>query len=346
MNSVFVYAHYIIYHVYVLPILGTNEFTKTRLKLTALYIFLSVILLGISSATAISAQRLAFKTIDQALSDRTQRPILTGVLERGLRDFDRRFVQTLLILNAVLLVISSVASYFLSGWTLKPIQEMLRQQEEFSAEASHELRTPLTTINMEIEALKRTESEMPTVYNIAFGQMQSEIARMKKIVEGLLTLVRIDGGVKAQEVFDLSIVCQEIVGQFKNLGVEKQQHLELLVAATKTTKIAGDKDKIKQVLVILLDNAIKYTPAGGNIKLALENKDNRVIVSVIDNGPGIAKRDLQDIFKRFYRGKHIQEKGVGLGLAIAKKLIAEQGSKLTVESVIGKGSVFSFAIAL
>src|SRR3989344_6440892 len=125
-----------------------ENFEKARIQLTLLYIMLSFLLLGMSNFVAVNAERYAFNSIEQALADKKERPVLTAVLARNLNNFDVNFIKILLTLDVFLVVLVSYASYILSGYTLTPIENMLQMQEEFSADASHELRTPLTTINM------------------------------------------------------------------------------------------------------------------------------------------------------------------------------------------------------
>src|SRR5258708_11635307 len=167
-----------------------NAFYKARLKLTLWYIFISFCLLTIFTLAAIRAEQTAFDRIVQVISNPVTRPHLTALLDSRINNFERTFTTKLFLFDGLLLIFASIASYFLSGITLKPIQEMVRLQDDFAADASHELRTPLTTIGIEIEALKRTETNIPPAYKQVFTSIQEEVLRMRGIVDGLLTLVR------------------------------------------------------------------------------------------------------------------------------------------------------------
>ena len=188
-----------------------ENFEKARIQLTLLYIMLSFLLLGMSNFVAVNAERYAFNSIEQALADKKERPVLTAVLARNLNNFDANFIKILLTLDVFLVVLVSYASYILSGYTLTPIKNMLQMQEEFSADASHELRTPLTTINMSIEALRRSDKNLSQDSVETLDNIQQEVARMRKIVSGLLTLVRRDQA--SLEKIDLSAVLKTCFDQ-------------------------------------------------------------------------------------------------------------------------------------
>lgn len=323
-----------------------SELQTARLKLTGWYVVITIFLLAVFSVGAIQAEKRAFSKIEQALSDREQRPKLTALLETRIAGFEKNFRQRLFTFDVVLLLISAVSSYFLSAKTLEPIAKMMREQEEFAADASHELRTPLATIGMEIESQMRTE-KLPGNYRLTLASIKEEVSRMGKIVDGLLRLVRAEAGEARLQtrIFNLTEVAGEVVDQMKPLAENK--HVVLSLESAKQLKVKADREQIRQVVVILVDNAIKYTPSGGNVKLSLGRQKNWARLQVQDTGAGISSTDLSHIFKRFWRGQGNSDgesKGVGLGLPIAKQIAENHHGKLSVFSELGKGSGFTLSL--
>ncbi len=324
-----------------------NEFQKARLQLTVWYILISLFLLLIFSIAAIGAEQRSFGRIAQALGNKQERPHLTQLLDVSISNFESDFRRRLFLFDAILLLAASGASYFLSGVTLSPIQKMVQQQEEFSADASHELRTPLTTISIEIEALKRTEKQIPQAYQRVFSSIQEEVIRMRDIVDGLLTLVR-DGTTAQKEawtVFDVNTVISEVFVQMEPLAKEKNIQFSSSLQNDKTLTMYGNKDQLRQVVIILADNALKYTPEGKSVGIKTHRHGNTITITIEDTGKGILKEDLAHVFERFYRGKSTHKtKGSGLGLSIAKRLVESQDGKISVVSTEASGSQFSLKL--
>lgn len=320
-----------------------NTFQKARIALTLWYILITALLLVIFSIAAIGAEKRAFGRIEQALANKAQRPKLTALLEKRILEFEKNFRNRLLLFDLALFLIASGSSYLLSGRTLKPIQEMIKQQEEFSADASHELRTPLTTIDMEIEALKRTERNLPEKYKNIFISIQEEISRMRNIVDGLLILVRSNyaNTKKSWKIFNLSELITDTFKQMQPLAHEKS--LDFKLENKQNLMVYGSTNELKQVVIILLDNAIKYTPLKESVTVKTFLKENNVNLVVQDTGVGITEKDLPHIFNRFYRASNSQDqyRGVGIGLAIAKKIIENHQGKILVESTLHQGSKFT-----
>lgn len=293
-----------------------------------------MVLMGSFTVVSISAERHSFRTLQSALSNKEARPVLTALLEKSLNEFDSGFVKILLFLNFIMLVFASVASYFLSAVTLKPIQEMFIKQEEFSADASHELRTPITTMNIEIEALIRTKIDMSDDIKQTFFNIQSELSRMKDIVDGLLVLVRPPSPEMLE--FDLTSALNLCSKKFKLLTELK--NINFSSDITPHLKMPGVKDSIIQSVMILLDNAVKYTQNEGSILLSAVKQGGKTIILVKDSGIGIDKNEQNNVFKRFYRINRFDQKGLGLGLSIVKKLAHENNGKIKLDSERGKGT--------
>ncbi|MBI3620449.1 HAMP domain-containing histidine kinase [Candidatus Roizmanbacteria bacterium] len=320
-----------------------DTFQKARLKLTFWYCIICIFLLAVFSLAALKAERLAFNRIETVLSDPIQRPRLTALLEQRIRGFEDNFKQQLLLFDALLLIIAAASSYFLSGVTLDPIQAMMKKQQDFAADASHELRTPLTTIKMEVEALERTEKRLPFSQKNVFDSILEEANRMSAIVDGLLTLVRT--GSLSRQTFhpvELTQVALEAYQQIKVLS--KQKNIVLTYHHPDQIFIHGIRDQLKEMLLVLLDNAVKYTTANGQIQLQIVKKPTGTQVAVKDTGIGIAEEERNHVFERFFRGSHAKTKvpkGAGLGLAIARTIAETHHATITVQSEIGKGTAFT-----
>ena len=240
-------------------------------------------------------------------------------------------------------------------WRLsQTLNEMLGRLEtsvgritQFTADASHELRAPISVIRTTAEvALRRTRP--PEDYRQALLQILQEVERTSQVVESLMLLARADSG---KERLDLGTVdVAEILQWAADVG-HKLAHangIEFSVnRPEKPILVYGDASALQRALLILIDNAAKYTSAGGWIKVEANCRDQYTVVSVADSGIGIAREDLPHIFDRFWRADKARTRdqgGAGLGLSIANWIAAAHGGKLEVSSVPGKGSVFSLAV--
>ncbi|MHB1043933.1 MAG: sensor histidine kinase [Eubacteriales bacterium] len=227
------------------------------------------------------------------------------------------------------------------------LEEAGAEQRRFTADASHELRTPLTTIRGNVELLQRMGDADPATRSEALSDIAEEAERMSRLVSDLLALARADAGLKLKkEVVPLAPLLTEVARRSTVLPGEAQfsaGNFSCLDGAA----VLGDTDYLKQLLIILIENAFKYTPPGG--KVALEGKVNGAAaeISVADNGTGISDEDLPHIFKRFYRSDKARSRGgTGLGLAIALWITEEHGGTITVRSRVGEGSIFTVCLPL
>jgi len=227
----------------------------------------------------------------------------------------------------------------------RQIEEALSSQRRFVADASHELRTPLTTVRGNIELLGRTPPVAADERAEILADTTEEVDRLIRLVNQLLVLARADAGQKLrQEPIPVTALVQDVCRQAKLLSASAEIRCD--APADTELMILGDHDALKQVLLILADNAVAHTPAGTPVILAASATDGRVQMSVRDRGPGIAADVLPHIFERFFRGEASRTGGgAGLGLAIAKELVEAQGGAITVESQSGQGSVFTITFA-
>ena len=221
-------------------------------------------------------------------------------------------------------------------------EQALQAQRRLAADASHELRTQLTTLRGNLGLLRRDPPIDAADREAVIHDMLDETNRLIRLVNDLLVLARADAGrTLRSERVPLQPLVEDICRQAKLLGpgrvIECDNGLSVAVI--------GDRDALKQVLLILLDNALKHAQPGGTIALATSMREGRVSVSIRDTGPGIAPEALPHIFERFYRSDSSRTgAGAGLGLAIAKELIEAQRGAISVESQVGRGSVFTVTL--
>jgi two-component system phosphate regulon sensor histidine kinase PhoR len=223
-----------------------------------------------------------------------------------------------------------------------------RIRKDFVANVSHELRTPLTSIKGFVEALKDGAINDPEKSARFLSIISQHTDRMNKIISDLLHLSQIeskDFELKI-ESFLIKELFEEILSALKSLAEGKSQKIEI-VLNSENQRVLGDRYRIAQALTNLLDNAIKYTPLNGKIKIESRDKGDSVEIAVIDNGIGIPEKDLPRIFERFYRvdkDRSRESGGTGLGLSIVKHIIEAHGEKVNVRSQLSKGSEFSFRL--
>jgi two-component system OmpR family sensor kinase len=226
-------------------------------------------------------------------------------------------------------------------------RETKEQMRRFIADASHELRTPLTSINGFVEVLLRGAAHRPEQLYKALNSMQGESKRIIKLVEDLLFLTKMDQTPKLQvSRINLSELVKEMEPQLQVIAGSRKVEFDF------SEGIVGDyeADKIKQVILNLFNNAVQHTdPQTGRISLKLEQSNQNAELSIQDNGPGIPPEHLPHIFDRFYRADSSRTRqygGAGLGLAISKSIVDAHRGKISVESEIGKGTIFHVSLPL
>ncbi len=229
------------------------------------------------------------------------------------------------------------------------IENAFLRVTQFTADASHELRTPISLIRTEAEiALRKSRTEEE--YRDALFHILTEAERTSSMVEKLLSLARADSGREALEIrpIDLREMVMRAAGEWRT--VARLRTLEFTDTVTGgNLLVAGDKTALQQLLNILLDNAVKYTPVPGRVSLSLEDRGDKAVLKVIDSGIGVAPEDQTRIFERFYRADKARSRelgGAGLGLAIALWIVQQHSGSIAVESTPGKGSVFEVQLPL
>ena len=243
---------------------------------------------------------------------------------------------------------------------LANLEASYRQQKRFVADASHELRAPVTSIRCNLDLLARVTDLPEKEREAALTDARLEADRMGRLVNSLLTLARADELTAMREetrsatpvrqeqadkhtMVDLDTLLLEVFRQYRATEPGEAERPRLVLQHITPARIHGQADQLKQVIVALVDNALKYTPARGSVELALNTEQQTAILKVSDTGIGISSADLPHIFERFYRADHAnfhESGGSGLGLAIAWSILQEHHGHIEVESTPGKGSTF------
>jgi len=226
------------------------------------------------------------------------------------------------------------------------LRDLDRLKSEFVSMVSHELRSPLTNISGAVELLLDSGGEVDEKRMLeVIGQ---ESARLARLVQGILDVSRIEARKLdlKRESIDIIPLLQRVV---VNLQSSTSLHQFVVPHADSLPRVWGDEDRIAQIFLNLLDNAVKYSPQGGKITVTAEAEGKAMVISVTDQGVGISDKEKTRIFRKFHRvnGRDSREAyGHGLGLYITKGLVEAQGGRIWVESSVGKGSTFTFTLPL
>lgn len=240
---------------------------------------------------------------------------------------------------------AAAGGWWLSGRALVPIRQAVESQRRFVSDASHELRTPITIIQANAElVLRHTDATVED--NLEYLEaVSSATHQLGSLVRDLLTLARADEGRLELDLvaMDLGRVVAEVARDLGAVAAGREVRLE---CASVSTWVRGDPQRMRQVVAILADNAIKFTPSGGTVTISCRPAGRGVEVAVTDTGPGIDAEHLLHVFDRFYRADRARgSDGTGLGLAIARSLVEAQGGRLTAESDGSAGTTFRFRLS-
>ena len=256
----------------------------------------------------------------------------------------------LVFLGILALIIATVIGHIMAGRAIIPLKEAYDKQRQFAADASHELRTPLAVVMASADLLLADPSITNPFLKEVLGDVKSEVKKMSQLVSDLLMVARSDNNalkIKMQKI-DLGKILQQNIRMMTPLAEKKE--ITLVGENFRKVILIGDEQKIKQLVLILVDNAIKYTPNGGKIIVRLEHADtSHIIFSVQDSGIGIAPEDQEKIFDRFYRVDKVRSRemgGNGLGLAIALEILKIHNGKIFVDSEPGIGTKFTVELKI
>ena len=264
------------------------------------------------------------------------------------RQFSRRLEQrnsetrgsvivSLVVLNGVMLLVGYWLSVLLARRTLAPIERSIEQQAQFVSDASHELRTPLTALMTTNEVALRKKTLDDDRARAVFQRNIDEVEQLRTLTDNLLQLTQVNNQQIEKRAVDMAELVRDTVDRYQPAADKKRVALDMQVASiTYTAAVTA----VTQILGTLIDNAIKYSPPDSTVVIRLDGQ----VLSVIDQGIGIAKKDQAKIFDRFYRSDEArtrgQNSGYGLGLAIAKAVADKHGYRLSVKSELGRGSTF------
>ncbi|MEB1807397.1 MAG: HAMP domain-containing histidine kinase [Bacillaceae bacterium] len=258
-------------------------------------------------------------------------------------------VYTFLAVALVMFIIIFFISKFFANRSIHPIKEAFDKQKQFVADASHELKTPLTIINTNVDTLLSNGEDTINNQSKWLHYIKSEAERMTKLTNDLLYLTQVDYSdiITTFTEFNLSEAVESVLLTMEGVIFENNISLHYEIEPNLVTR--GNNDQIKQVVMILLDNALKYTNKNGLINITLKKHYNNIVLSVSNTGEGISADHLEKIFDRFYRTDKSRTRmygGYGLGLAIAKAIIDQHKGKIYAKSVIKENTTFYIELPL
>lgn len=337
-------------------------FESARIRLTLWYLCLMMLISVIFSFVIYSIVSKQIGGLIRMQNDRIERfqqePMVGGngqwrppappVIDiQELYNQEQQLMLTLLFVNVGILISAGFAGYVLAGRTLIPIKYMLDEQYQFITDSSHELRTPIATLRAEMEAalLEKDISDIKARQLIKSNL--EDVGVLQKLVNNLLRLAGVENG-KQHHRDVVSLLDMITIAKKRTAILAKQKHISVKVGGDKDGKVLGDEGSLVELFIILIDNAIKYSPKDTEISVEVKNSDRIAEVRVADQGIGIAEADIPHIFKRFYRAdksrSHID--GHGLGLSIAKHIIDAHSGRIRLESVLDKGTTMHIQFPL
>lgn len=257
-----------------------------------------------------------------------------------------RLLITLFVVGIIVIFIFFGVSFYFANRSIGPIEEYWQKQKQFVADASHELKTPLAIISANTDALLANSEDTVHSQKKWVNYIQSETDRMSKLVNDMLYLAKVEDIHETQMPFDLSGTVLNAIASMEAIIYENGIQLTQKIAPG--IFVLGDEEKIKQTVLILLDNAIKYVNEHGTINVELNRFRNNAVFSIQNSGEGIPTDKLQRVFDRFYRcdpSRAQETGGYGLGLSIAKAVIERSGGSISAESSDGS-TTFSFELKL
>ncbi len=317
-----------------------NIFFSTRIKLTIWYMVISYAMLAFFTLAVIAAHNQTFKVVEQAIEEQGKGIVFNVALQQQISSFTVNFIQRLIIFDLIIAVAAGLASYILSGRTLRPIEHMLTQQQQFAADASHELRTPLANITMEIAAYRQDGHRLSSQQAELLDSIEAETQRMTSIVAGLLSLVRASRPTAAPQLLDVDQLIRSVMSAIEPRYRQSAINLEYHQTDKRSPQIIAQPDELRQLLLILLENALLYSHPHTTVTINLDTHANQLRLTVNNHGPVIPARELSKIFSRFYRGSQATASGTGLGLAIAQAIVNRHQGTIAVASNSKNGTTF------
>jgi signal transduction histidine kinase len=338
-------------------------FHSARLKLTAFYL---AILLCFSLTLTVgirlmaeheydqsnNAQRSEVRELERYFFGVSQDFLLPTKPQNQFMDLQRdqsalvrqHLNQDLVILNLCALVVGGLLSYWYAGRTLRPIIQAHDAQKRFAADASHELRTPLANMQLENEVFLKQRSFSEEDARELISSNLEEVLRLESLATNLLQLTQYEQAELKLMPLAARKLVEEVLEHNKKALEARDVKVELQVAKG---QVVGDRESLEQLLTIILENAVKYGPQGGKIYVNGKKSGENYAVTIRDEGPGIATKDLPHIFERLYRGdkaRTTKADGYGLGLALAKQIAEANNATITAANAKPLGAVFTVGL--
>lgn len=267
-------------------------------------------------------------------------PLLEEQREQQLDNDRQQLFSSLLLTNLLIIAVGAVASYTFARRTLRPIEKSHAAQVRFTSDASHELRTPLAVMQTEIEVALRNKKLTVAESRQILDSNLEEVARLRLLSDQLLSLARAGNEPLKQTKVDLNALLKS-----EGTKLSKRFKVPIHVESSKNLYVWADTPLLRQVLDIIIENAVVYGGAKSSaISVKAGTSLNSIKIDITDQGPGISPVDLPYVFDRFYRGKNAStsnNEGHGLGLALASDIIKRHDGDLSVKSKLGKGSTFT-----
>lgn len=335
-------------------------FQSARLKLTLWYLFIIMLvsmLFSLIIYIGINSEFNRFEHYQQLRMERQEGGLFLPPIQRRSVYFDpeiisesrSRIIFVLVLINLGILVTSGGAAYFLAGRTLTPIKEMMDEQNRFITDASHEFRTPITSLRSEIEVNLRDKNLSLQNAKLLLNSNLEEVICLQSLSNNLMELAsyqKKNGDLNFKHI-SLSKILGTAVKKISPLANKKNITVHNQI---KDYPMRGDVQKLTELFVILLDNAVKYSPKNTKITFSARKTNHTIFVGIQDEGIGIDKKDLPHIFDRFYRTDISRSKskstGFGLGLSIAKKIVELHNGTIEVTSEFGKGTTFTIKLPI
>jgi signal transduction histidine kinase len=251
-----------------------------------------------------------------------------------------------LIAGGIAVLLASVTFGFLyAGRALVPIRESLRRQREFAADASHELRTPIAVIKATAEEMRRSQRGDGPLVETSIADLEAEADHLTQLVDDLLVLARADSGrlEMRREATDLADAAGEAL---HSLARRAQAGTVTLRLDASPSPVTGDPDRLRQLIGIIVDNAIQHSREGGIVNVEVRPDGKRVIATIRDTGPGIRPDDMPRLYERFWRAADAPYAGTGLGLAIARTIASQHGGSIMASNARDGGANFEVRLPL
>jgi signal transduction histidine kinase len=320
-------------------------FQSATLKLTLWY---ASILVAISLLFSVVIYSIASSEVGARIANlqRQAQPIyiLNASRYDTMRDLqvkeaEANLIVSLIVTNLCIWTAGSIGSYYLAKRTLRPIKDAHEAQSRFTSDASHELRTPLASMKLELEVALRDPDIKKSEMRELLGSNLEEVNKLTTLSETLLQLSRLDHDKIPREKVQLHAITRQVVERF-----DKASGRVKLNDTLRVSPIHANKPNLEQLLTILIDNALKYSPENSTVRVQFIQQKGMAGFSVTNSGPGIPADKLPYIFDRFYQGDTSRtggkRKGFGLGLALAKKLIELHGGELSASSALNAETTF------